>query len=92
MYIDTQGGPWRDWTPEDVRALRTMVDRQWGKGAPFDIVLGGRHRGDDWEQERTLIKSLAEAGATWWVEYQPPELGGIDFIREAITRGPLRID
>jgi alkanesulfonate monooxygenase SsuD/methylene tetrahydromethanopterin reductase-like flavin-dependent oxidoreductase (luciferase family) len=92
MYIDTRGGPWRDWTPEDVQTLRTMAERWRSKDAPFDIVLGGRQRDDDWDQERALIKSLAEAGATWWIEYLPPELGGLDVIREAITRGPLRID
>ncbi len=92
LYIDTHGGPWRDWTPEDVRSLRTMAERRRGKDLPFDIVLGGRHRANDWDQERALIKSLAEAGATWWIEYLPPELGGMDVIREAITRGPLRID
>jgi alkanesulfonate monooxygenase SsuD/methylene tetrahydromethanopterin reductase-like flavin-dependent oxidoreductase (luciferase family) len=92
MYIDTRGGPWRDWTPEDVQTLRTMAERWRSKDVPFDIVLGGRQRDDDWDQERALIKSLAEAGATWWIEYLPPELGGLDVIREAITRGPLRID
>jgi hypothetical protein len=69
-----------------------MAERWRGKDAPFDIVLGGRQRDDDWDQERALIKSLAEAGATWWIEYLPPELGGMDVIREAIARGPLRID
>ncbi len=92
MYLDTHGGPWRDWTPEDVRALRSMVERRRGKDAAFDIVLGGRHRDDDWDRERSLITSLARAGATWWIEYLPPQLGGMDSIREAIQRGPLRTD
>jgi alkanesulfonate monooxygenase SsuD/methylene tetrahydromethanopterin reductase-like flavin-dependent oxidoreductase (luciferase family) len=92
MYIDTHGGPWRDWGPEDVRTLRMMVERWRGKDMPFDIVLGGRHRSDDWDQERALIKSLAESGATWWIEYLPPQLGGLEHIRQAIARGPLRID
>ncbi len=92
MYIHHAEGQWHDWTPEDVRALREMVDRQRGKDAPFDIVLGGRHRADDWGQERALIKSLAEASATWWIEYVPPQIGGPDEIRAAIARGPLRIE
>ena len=69
-----------------------MAERRRGTDTPFDIVLGGRQRDADWEQERALINSLAEAGATWWIEYLPPELGSLDFIREAIARGPLRID
>lgn len=92
MYLDTRGGPWRDWAPDDVRTLRTMAQRQRGPVAPFDIVLGGRQRGANWEQERALINSLAQAGATWWIEYLPPELGALDVIRKAIARGPLRID
>lgn len=82
-----------DMTPADVRALRADVDAHRSTQAPFDIALGGRHRGDDWEQERALIRSLAEAGATWWIEYLPPTLyRSPDEIREAIARGPLRIE
>jgi alkanesulfonate monooxygenase SsuD/methylene tetrahydromethanopterin reductase-like flavin-dependent oxidoreductase (luciferase family) len=92
LYLDTRGGPWRDWSPDDVRKLRTMVEQQRGKDSPFDIVLGGRQREADLDRERALINSLAAAGATWWIEYLPPELGGLDVIREAIARGPLRID
>ena len=58
----------------------------------FDIVLGGRSRDDDGEKDRALVRALAEAGATWWVEYIPPDTGGIEEIRSAIERGSLRID
>ena len=92
MYKHTYGKPWEDWTPADVRALRAMVDRERGTGASFDIVLGGRHRYEDWDAERALIKSLAAAGATWWVEYLPPEIGGRDEFWAAVQRGPLKID
>ena len=92
MYKHTYGGPWEDWTPADVRTLRTMVDHERGTGAAFDIALGGRQRYEDWDAERAFIKSLAEAGATWWVEYVPPEIGGPAEFRAAVQRGPLRID
>jgi len=36
------------------------------------------------------MKSLAEAGVTWWVEYVP--VGDVDAMRESVRRGPLRID
>ncbi len=39
-----------------------------------------------------LAHLAKEAGATWWVEYMPPEIGGIDEVRKAIKQGPLRID
>jgi alkanesulfonate monooxygenase SsuD/methylene tetrahydromethanopterin reductase-like flavin-dependent oxidoreductase (luciferase family) len=81
-----RAGPW---TPDDVRALRALVERD-RPGAPFDVALGGDKRGDDWQAERARIGALAEAGATWWVEYVPPaELAAM---REAVARGPLRGD
>ncbi len=83
---------WEDWTPENVRTLKTSADQKHGAAAAYDIALGGRHRGDDWDKERTLIRSLAEAGATWWIEYQPPEIGDLAAVRAAIARGPIRID
>ncbi len=92
MYKHTFGGPWEDWTPDDVRAFRALVDHERGASASFDIALGGRHRYEDGEAERVLIKALAEAGATWWVEYLPPQIGGWDEFHTALLRGPLRID
>lgn len=81
-----------DMTPADVRALKEFVEGHRAARGPFDIALGGRHRGDDWEQERALIRSLAEAGATWWVEYLPPQIRGFEEMRVRVQRGPLRIE
>ncbi len=81
-----------DMTPADVRALQAFVETNRTTPSPFDIALGGRHRGDDWEQERALIRSLAEAGATWWVEYLPPQSKGFEEMGARIERGPLRIE
>lgn len=82
-----------DMTPADVRALKAHIETHRAEAVPFDIALGGRHRGDNWDQERWLIRSLAEAGATWWVEYMPPTLyRTVEENRAAIERGPLRID
>ena len=89
MYMHDYGGPWRDWTPDDVRSLKVLVDEDRSASDPFDIVVGGRPRDDDWEKDRALIGSLAEAGATWYVEYEPPN--ELEVIRERIERGPLRI-
>jgi len=58
-------------------------------GACFYIVLGGRRRRDP-EQDRALIRSLATAGATWWIEYVPP--GERDEMRASIERGLLRVE
>lgn len=90
-YKDTHGGGWQDMTPDDVRALKAELSTL--RNASFEIMLGGRRRGPDWEQERALIRSLAEAGATWWGEYIPPDaLEDVDACMRHIKQGPLRID
>jgi len=78
------------WTPADVQTLKSSIESQRTASTPFDIALGGRRRGADWEKERKLIRSLAEAGATWWIEWVPP--AELDVMRTCIERGPLRID
>ncbi len=92
MYKQPGATAWEDWTPDDVRALKAMAIRQRGASTPFDIALGGRQRGDDWEKERALIRSLADAGATWWVEYIEQDRCDLDAARVCIARGPLRIE
>jgi alkanesulfonate monooxygenase SsuD/methylene tetrahydromethanopterin reductase-like flavin-dependent oxidoreductase (luciferase family) len=81
-----RAGPW---TPDDVRALRGLVERE-RPGAPFDVALGGDPRPDDREAHRRRVAALAEAGATWWMEYVPP--ADLASMRAAVARGPLRID
>jgi alkanesulfonate monooxygenase SsuD/methylene tetrahydromethanopterin reductase-like flavin-dependent oxidoreductase (luciferase family) len=90
LYKHTEDGGWKDMQPEDVRALRAEVTRLRGYEAPFDIALGGNGRSDDWEREREHIARVAEAGATWWIEYLSPEIGDRAAARAAIERGPLR--
>ncbi len=93
MYRESAAGESaQDWTPEDVRKLKAMAERERGAGQPFDIILGGEQRGDDWDKERAHVRSLADAGATWWTEYIPPSMGGLDVAREIVARGPLRIE
>ena len=76
-------------TPEDVRAVRSYVQQRRGAAAPFDIVAGGPQRRADWDQERARIRALADAGATWWVEWVPPV--DLETMRAAIVRRPLRV-
>ncbi|HLH63315.1 MAG TPA: LLM class flavin-dependent oxidoreductase [Ktedonobacteraceae bacterium] len=93
LYKQHEPGDSSDWTPNEVRELRMFMEshRSEQQGAkPYEVMLGGRSRAEDWEQDRALIKSLAEAGATWWVEYVPA--GELDAMREAVIRGPLRIE
>ncbi len=76
--------------PDDVRALRRFVADHRVTTMPFDIVVGGRRRRDDWERERARIQAVADAGATWWVEWIPPAERAV--MEPMIARGPLRID
>lgn len=79
-------------TPDDVRALQSFVALQRGHLDGYEIVLGGSGRRADWEEERSYIRSLAEAGATWWNEYVAPDSGDLSIVRGMVARGPLRID
>lgn len=90
-YKQTNGErAWHDMTPNDVRTLKAFIKDNRSALTPFDIAIGGRRRGPDWDKERELIKSIAEAGGTWWMEWIPPNKP--DIMRACIERGPLRID
>jgi alkanesulfonate monooxygenase SsuD/methylene tetrahydromethanopterin reductase-like flavin-dependent oxidoreductase (luciferase family) len=77
--------------PDDIRTLRALVQSQRGSLAGYDIAVGGSSRRPDWEEEREYIRSLAEAGVTWWIEYIPPDSGAVETVRGLIARGPLFI-
>lgn len=77
--------------PDDIRALRDFVQEQRGSLEGYDIAVGGSPRRPDWEQEREYIRSLVEAGITWWTEYIPPNSGDLETVRGLIKRGPLFI-
>jgi hypothetical protein len=52
-------------------------------------VVGARVRQDDWERERAEIQAVADAGATWWIEWVPANEPAA--MLRAIENGPLRI-
>jgi hypothetical protein len=71
--------------------LRDFVQQERGSLQGYDIAVGGSERRPDWEEEREHIRSLAEAGITWWTEYVPPDSGDLETVRGFIKRGPLFI-
>ena len=75
---------------DEVRGLREFVERRRGTVPGFDLVVGARVRDADWERERAEIRSVAEAGATWWIEWVRADEPAA--MRRAIALGPLRID
>src|SRR5262249_45960091 len=85
--------PDEDWqlTPDEVRQLKADIQAQRGSDQPLDIALGGAARGADPEADRAMIALVAEAGATWWMEYVYPELGGPGEMRRRVAGGPLRV-
>lgn len=92
LYKQHAGEEFADWTPAEVRELLAFIEEhrtEEQRATPYEIMLGGRERSDDWERDRALIGSLAEAGVTWWVEYV--SAGELDVMRESVRRGPLRI-
>jgi hypothetical protein len=78
-----------DHSPSSVEEMKLLVAETRGSLAGYDIVTGGPRRRADWSQEKELIDSLADAGATWWVEYVDP-LADLNDTRTAVSRGPLR--
>jgi alkanesulfonate monooxygenase SsuD/methylene tetrahydromethanopterin reductase-like flavin-dependent oxidoreductase (luciferase family) len=78
--------------PDDVRALRQLRAGHRPDGEAYDIAVGGRPRPgpEQWDLERRHIRSMAEAGITWWIEYLPPDDERV--MRACVERGPLRID
>jgi len=76
-------------TPEELRDLRTRIERERAEGAPFDLVVHGPQPGQDVEVERERLRASAEAGATWTGDWIPPDEPEV--MRAAVARGPLRI-
>ncbi|HEV2374435.1 MAG TPA: LLM class flavin-dependent oxidoreductase [Streptosporangiaceae bacterium] len=85
VYKGSPSQEWQDMTAADVREIRSAVGRP-----EFDIALGGRARAEDWDQDREHIRSIADAGATWWSEWVEP--GDRQRTIDAVRRGPLRGD
>ncbi len=90
LYKESRGQGWQDMQPEDVRALKTSVAQHKGAEAAYDICVGGRARRANWEQDRAHIRRVAEAGATWWMEYIEPT--SLENTQHAVLNGPLKID
>ncbi len=78
-------------TPETIREIRGYV-REHGRGEDYDIVWEGQTPGEDPEMAASIVRSYAEAGATWWIEspWTPPNAP--EDLSRRIRQGPPRID
>lgn len=80
-------------TPDDLRTMKAWIDEHRPASTPFDFVIEGQTPGDDREQAAAVVRSWAEAGATWWLESQwetPPDQ--LEAVRTRVRQGPPRID
>jgi alkanesulfonate monooxygenase SsuD/methylene tetrahydromethanopterin reductase-like flavin-dependent oxidoreductase (luciferase family) len=69
-------------SPEDVRSVLSLVDRERGSSAGFDV-------GVPRQQGILHMCALAAAGATWSNEWIRP--GDLESTRRVLGRGPLRV-
>jgi alkanesulfonate monooxygenase SsuD/methylene tetrahydromethanopterin reductase-like flavin-dependent oxidoreductase (luciferase family) len=82
-------------TPADIVAMKAFIDEHRTQTGPFDIVMEGETAGDDAEKAMAIVRPLAEAGVTWWLEavWSTPETeGGVEGMRKRVRQGPPRID
>ncbi len=61
-------------TPVDIREMKAYVEERRMETTPFDIVMEGETPGEDPARAGEIVRPLAEAGATWWLEtmWSPP--------------------
>jgi alkanesulfonate monooxygenase SsuD/methylene tetrahydromethanopterin reductase-like flavin-dependent oxidoreductase (luciferase family) len=74
---------------EEVTAIRRYAETHRTGEGPFDIVAGGPKRGRDPGRTREFVRRLADAGATWFSEWIPPDDPAT--MRASIAQGPIRI-
>lgn len=88
-------GSFAEMTPADLRAMKAFIDEHRSLTTPFDIVMEGETPGDDAEKAAAIVRPLAEAGLTWWLEAvwgSPEKQGGLEGMRARIKQGPPRIE
>jgi alkanesulfonate monooxygenase SsuD/methylene tetrahydromethanopterin reductase-like flavin-dependent oxidoreductase (luciferase family) len=79
-------------TPDDVRALAAHVAARRPAATPFDIVLEGVTPGDDAAAATAIVRPLAAAGATWWLESPWEAPNEVEDLLRRIRRGPPGAD
>jgi alkanesulfonate monooxygenase SsuD/methylene tetrahydromethanopterin reductase-like flavin-dependent oxidoreductase (luciferase family) len=89
-----EDGTLADMTPDDLQAMQIFLASHGKSQTPFDIVMEGETPGDDGEQARSIVRPLAEAGVTWWLEAvwgTPETTGGVEGMRTRIRQGPAAV-
>ncbi len=79
-------------TPDDLREVHKYVQEHRQDAAHFDLVYEGRTPGDDPAGARELVRPLAEAGATWWMEAMWSSPNSEEDVLRRIRQGPPRVE
>ncbi|MCU0522901.1 MAG: LLM class flavin-dependent oxidoreductase [Anaerolineae bacterium] len=74
--------------PDEVRAIRTTMQRHRADGAPFDVTVILWSEGDRSLSESVETARYAEAGVTWWLEDLSSERFPLEEARKRLHKGP----
>lgn len=76
--------------PADIREAKAYAEerRPRSEAAPFDIVMEGETPGDAPEEAAAIVRPLAEAGATWWLETMWSAPNEPEDVRARLQQGP----
>jgi alkanesulfonate monooxygenase SsuD/methylene tetrahydromethanopterin reductase-like flavin-dependent oxidoreductase (luciferase family) len=77
--------------PEEVRSRTTAIEALRTNPLPLDIITEGQTPSDDPVGATAIVRSYAEAGATWWLESRWDERTGTSQMRTRIRSGPPRL-
>jgi alkanesulfonate monooxygenase SsuD/methylene tetrahydromethanopterin reductase-like flavin-dependent oxidoreductase (luciferase family) len=78
-------------TPSQVRDLVSFIKSVRTSDAPFEIIQSGETSGESADQDRAIVASYEEAGATWWFEGRLPWRSSVEQVRARIRMGPPRL-
>ncbi len=85
-------GSYPDIAPADVAAMAAYVAQHRQSATPFEIVMEGVTPVDDPVAAAAIVRPLAEAGATWWIESRWEAPNDPDTLRARIVQGPPRVE
>ena len=77
--------------PSQVRDLVAFIKSVRASDAPFEVIQSGSTTGENPEQDRAIIASYEEAGATWWFEGRVPWRTSVEQLRQRIRLGPPQL-
>lgn len=74
----------------DLAEMKAHIDAERGQERPYDIIAEGETPGDDRDGAAAIVRPLADAGATWWMETRWFGKNSPEEIRARVRQGPPR--